>query len=225
MMNFPEIDLKNQNVRIILFVLSVLLFFFNNFETKTLVSILVIFVIINQYTTIKENINKNIIQKSGSSQILLNYNNKIENLLKKIKKYKKKSPYNYKEGMYYWTYFMKTIDLLENHELYNYNQYFENAYLYLKKSTNLFQALGVEADERKYIDALKFNDFKNSKDLMEITDVAKELYQEGYSIMYNLSLRLNEKWKKDPHVFNKEIVFDHPVPLNTMASEHYDYYQ
>ena len=225
MMNFPEIDLKNQNVRIILFVLSVLLFFFNNFETKTLVSILVIFVIINQYTTIKENINKNIIQKSGSSQILLNYNNKIENLLKKIKEYKKKSPYNYKEGMYYWTYFMKTIDLLENHELYNYNQYFENAYLYLKKSTNLFQALGVEADERKYIDALKFNDFKNSKDLMEITDVAKELYQEGYSIMYNLSLRLNEKWKKDPHVFNKEIVFDHPVPLNTMASEHYDYYQ
>ena len=223
-MNFPEIDLKNQNVRIILFVLSVLLFFFNNFETKTLVSILVIFVIINQYTTIKENINKNIIQKSGSSQILLNYNNKIENLLKKIKKYKKKSPYNYKEGMYYWTYFMKTIDLLENHELYNYNQYFENAYLYLKKSTNLFQALGVEADERKYIDALKFNDFKNSKDLMEITDVAKELYQEGYSIMYNLSLRLNEKWKKDPHILNKEIVYLHPHPNDNYLTDQYDYY-
>ena len=77
MMNFPEIDLKNQNVRIIFFALSVLLFFFNNFETKTLVSILVIFVIINQYTTIKKNINENIIQKSGNSQILLNYNNKI----------------------------------------------------------------------------------------------------------------------------------------------------
>ena len=225
MMNFPEIDLKNQNVRIIFFALSVLLVFFNNFETKTLVSILVIFVIINQYTTIKKNINENIIQKSGNSQILLNYNNKIENLLKKIKEYKKKSPYNYKEGMYYWTYFMKIIDLLENHELYNYNQYFDNAYMYLKKSTNLFQALGVEADEKKYIDALKYNDFKNSKDLMEITGTAKKLYQEGYSIMYNLSLRLNKKWKENPHVFNKEIIFDHPVPLNTMASEHYDYYQ
>ena len=63
MMNFPEIDLKNQNVRIIFFALSVLLFFFNNFETKTLVSILVIFVIINQYTTIKKNINENIKMK------------------------------------------------------------------------------------------------------------------------------------------------------------------
>ena len=56
MINFPEIDLKNKNIRIIIFVLSLLLFFLNNFETKTLVSILVLFVIINQYSTIKENI-------------------------------------------------------------------------------------------------------------------------------------------------------------------------
>ena len=42
---------------------------------------------------------------------------------------------------------------------------------------NLFQALGVEAEERKYIDAAKYNDFENSKDLMEITYVVKELYQ------------------------------------------------
>ena len=45
MINFPEIDLKNKNIRIIIFVLSLLLFFLNNFETKTLVSILVLFVI------------------------------------------------------------------------------------------------------------------------------------------------------------------------------------
>ena len=225
MMNFPEIDLKNQNVRIIFFVLSVLLFFFNNFETKTLVSILVIFVIINQYTTIKKNINENIIQKSGNSQILLNYNNKIENLLKKIKEYKKKSPYNYKEGMYYWVLFMKNIDLLEDNNLYNYNHYFENASYYLQKSMNLFQAFGVEAEERKYIDATKYNDFENSKDLMEITNVVNELYQESYSIMYNLSLRLNKKWKENPHVFNKEIIFDHPMPFEKNSSKHFDYYQ
>ena len=225
MINFPEIDLKNKNIRIILFILSLFLFFLNNFETKTLVSILVLFVIINQYSTIKENIETKVVNHKEKAPLLLNYNNKIERLLKKIKKYKKKSPYNYKEGMYYWVQFMKNIDLLEDHNLYNYNQYFDNAYHYLQKSMNLFQALGVEAKERKYIDAAKYNDFENSKDLMDITKVVNELYQESYLILYNLSLRLNKKWKEDPHIMNKEIVFDHPIPFDKNALEHYDYYQ
>ena len=225
MIHFPEIDLKNKNIRVIIFIIAIFLFFLNNLEIKTLVSILVIFVIITQYSTIKENIDQKIINQKETSDLLLNYNNKIENLLKKIKKYKNRSPYNYKEGMYYWVHFMKNIDLLEDHNLYNYNQYFDNAYTYLKRSTNLFQALGVEAKERKYIDAAKYNDFENSKDLMEITSVVKELYQEGYSILYNLSLRLNKKWKENPHIMNKEIVFDHPLPNDTMDSKNFDYYQ
>ena len=126
MIHFPEIDLKNKNIRVIIFIIAIFLFFLNNFEIKTLVSILVIFVIINQYTTIKENIDKRIINKKETSPLLLNYNNKIENLLKKIKKYKKRSPHNYKEGMYYWVHFMKNIDLLEDHNLYNYNHYFDS---------------------------------------------------------------------------------------------------
>ena len=225
MIHFPEIDLKNKNIRVIIFILAILLFFFNNFETKTLVSILVIFVIINQYSITKTNIHKKLINKKGENPLLLNYNNKIENLLKEIKKYKKKSPHNYKEGMYYWVYFMKNVDLLEDNNLYNYNQYFENAYFYLQKSMNLFQALGVEAKERKYIDATKYNDFQNSKDLMEITKVVKELYQESYLILYNLSLRLNKKWRADPHIMNKEIIFNHPVPFDKNVSHHYDFYQ
>ena len=225
MIHFPEIDLKDKNMRVMLFILVLLLFFFNNFEIKTLVSILVIIVIINQYTIIKENISTKIMNKKGKNPLLLNYNNKIENLLKKVKKFRKKSPHNYKEGMYYWVHFMKNLDLLENDNLYNYNQYFENAYHYLQKSTNIFQALGVEAKERKYIEAAKYNDFVDSKELMEITGVAQELYQEGYSILYNISLRLNKKWRENPHVMNKEIVFEHPTPFDKSSSFHYDYYQ
>ena len=50
---------------------------------------------------------------------------------------------------------MKTIDLLENHELYNYNQYFENAYLYLKKSTNLFKALNFAKEKFNTLDVIE----------------------------------------------------------------------
>ena len=45
--------------------------------------------------------------------------------------------------MYYWVQFMKNIDLLEDDDLYHYNDYFENVQNYLQKSVNLFQSLGT----------------------------------------------------------------------------------
>ena len=185
MINFTEIDLKNKN-RIIIFILSLFLLFLNHFETKTLVSILVMIILINQYSSLKENIGTKLINNKQKSPPLINYNNKIEGLLNEIKKYKKMSRYNYKRGMHYWYQFVKAIDLLENDDLYNYNQYFENAFYYLRISTNIFQSFGVEAEERNYIDAIKYNDLEVSKDMMNITKVVKELYKDGYLILYNL---------------------------------------
>ena len=222
MINFPEIDLKNKNIRVLFFISILLLFFLNRLETNTLLSIIVMIVLINYYTETKHILKNKVISKKDS--VLLNYNNKIENLLKIIKKYKKKSPHNFKEGMYYWVHFMKNIDLLENDNLYNYNDFFDKAVLYLEKSMNLFQSLGIEADERKYIDALKYNDFQNSKDLMELTEAVQKLYKESHMILYNLSLRLNKKWKENPNIFNKEIIYNHPHPNDKYSSEHYDYY-
>ena len=224
MINFTEIDLKNKNNRIIIFILSLFLLFLNHFETKTLVSILVMIILINQYSSLKENIGTKLINNKEKSPPLINYNNKIEGLLNEIKKYKKMSRYNYKRGMHYWYQFVKTIDLLENDDLYNYNQYFENAFYYLRISTNIFQSFGVEAEERNYIDAIKYNDLEVSKDMMNITKVVKELYKEGYLILYNLSLRLNKKWEENPHILNKEIIFNHPLPFDKTSTNNYDYY-
>ena len=224
MINFPEIELKDKNILIIIFVITLMLFFFNYLDIKVLISILVIFYIINQYPTLKKNINENILDKNKKSKIPIKYNHKISKLLSKLKKYKKKSPYNYKQGMYYWTQFMKLIDLLEDDNLHHYNQYFENAHQYLQKATNTIQSLGVEAEERKYIQALKFNDFEDSKDLSKISKISKQLYQEGYLLLYNLSLRLNQKWEISPSVFNKQIVLDHPLPNDKYLSNHFDFY-
>ena len=224
MINFTEIDLKNKNNRIIIFILSLFLLFLNHFETKTLVSILVMIILINQYSSLKENIGTKLINNKEKSPPLINYNNKIEGLLNEIKKYKKMSRYNYKRGMHYRYQFVKAIDLLENDDLYNYNQYFENAFYYLRISTNIFQSFGVEAEERNYIDAIKYNDLEVSKDMMNITKVVKELYKEGYLILYNLSLRLNKKWEENPHILNKEIIFNHPLPFDKTSTNNYDYY-
>lgn len=222
MINFPEIDLKNEKIRVIIFVLSVMLFFFSQFNEKTLLSIIVIFIVINYYASTQKTIKDKVITKK--SPLLLNYNNKIERLLKKIKKFKKQSPHNYKEGMYNWVQFMKNIDRLEDDTLHNYNQYFDNAVNYLHRSVNLFQSLGTEAEERRMIDATYYNEYIDSKDLMEHTKTVQELYQESHEILYNLSLRLNEKWKKDPHILNKEIVYLHPHPNDNYLTDQYDYY-
>ena len=79
MINFPEIDLKNTDIRVLIFILSLFLFFFNRFELKTLVSIIVVFLIINYYSETKKILKEKMLLKNKN--ILLNYNNKIENLL------------------------------------------------------------------------------------------------------------------------------------------------
>ena len=221
MIHMPEIDLKNRKVMITIFILCILLFLLGNIDIKTIVSIIVIFYLFNQYDDFKKNINKNVLTKKET--IPIRYTYEITELLKKLKKYKKKDPEIHQQGMYYWVKFTKTLDLLEDEELFNYTQYFENAHFYLQKSTNHFQSLGVSSKERKYIDGLKFHDFTNSKDLMYISHLSKQLYNEGYQLLYNLSLRLNKRWEKRPNPYNKEIILDHPLPYDKSTTS-YDFY-
>ena len=77
MINFPEIDLKNKNTLVTIFILTILLFFLNFLEVKALVSILVVFILVNQYSTLKKNVDQKIIDQGNKTEPLLNYNNKI----------------------------------------------------------------------------------------------------------------------------------------------------
>ena len=58
---------------------------------------------------------------------------------------------------------------------------------------------------------------------MKITKISKDLYQEGYLLLYNLSLRLNKRWEENPNIYNKQIIFDHPYPYDD-NNEHFNFY-
>ena len=58
---------------------------------------------------------------------------------------------------------------------------------------------------------------------MEISKLSKDLYKEGYQLLYNLSLRLNKRWEDRPSQYNKQIVLDHPLPYDKETTS-YDFY-
>jgi hypothetical protein len=222
MIQFPELDLKNTKIRIILFFLAMLFLFISNFSTNNLLSIVVILLLINQFSEVKEKIDNHVIKKQ--EKIAVRYNNKIDDLLQKIKKFRKFSPQSYKSGYHFWKRFIQEITILENQELHNYNHHFDKAHYYLQKSINSFHSIGVAVSEEKYIDALEFHEFTNSKRLKEISRLSKELYSEGYHILHELSLRYNKQWIKNPSIHNKEIVIDYPLPHDREKDRYYDFF-
>jgi hypothetical protein len=220
MINFPEIDLKDRTILIVIFIFSIVLLFFQYFETKFLLGLLVFLYLINEYPNIQKNVKNNILKEKKNES--LNYNHKISEILKDLKKYKKKNRDTYHHGIYYWKLFIKNIHILENDRLEHYNQYFDNSFLYLKKSVNYFQSISVSIRERTLIDGIKMNDYTNAKNTKEISDLSRELYKEGYLLLYNISLRLNKKWENNPNINNKQIILDHPLPND--INDSFDFY-
>ena len=180
-------------------------------DIKYIVIILLAFFVLNDYNNIKKKI-INLVKPDKREKI--EYTDKISDLLKKLKKYEKSSKNQYLKGLYYWKKFIKKVKKLENYKLLNFNQYFDKAFDYLKQSVNNFHSINVDVKERTLLHGIKLGDYTNAKKTKEVSKLAKELYNEGYLILYNLSLRLNERWKENPNINNKQIIFDHPLAFN-----------
>jgi len=203
-----------------LFILFIGISLIQLFDLKIIVSIIVLVLIIINY--------KSVIQSTDTSEqtkkeIKINeisddmyYNTKIHDLLIRLKMFKKYNKVSYKSGVIYMRKFFKTIHILEKDKITNYNQYFENAHLYLKSSINHFQSITVSLPERTMIDALKYGDYEPTRKANELGAICKELYNECYYILVNLSIKLNEKWLENPTTYTKEI------ELNTDRVEHYN---
>lgn len=219
MIYLPEINLRNKKTIIIISLVTLLILFFSKLENNILLGLIVIIALITQLNKINDNLNSLFDKKEKT----YNYNNKIENILKEFRKYKYKSPYNYNKAMKYWKKFIKTLYILEDDKLENYNHYFEDAHNYLINSVNMFHSFVADTDEMELVDGMKYGDYENTKEMNNISYLTKELYHEGYTLLYNLSLRLNKKWEKDPNTNNKEIVYGYPQPYDK-KSKSYDFY-
>lgn len=196
------------------------LFLMYYLDIKYVLIIFVALYIYRDYDNIKEKINSSL-KIDKKSEIL--YNSKIENILNKLQKYKKKYKKQYESGMYYWNKFIKMIKILEDNSLQNYNHYFDRAFDYLKQSVNSFQSISISVSERELINGIKFGDYTNAKNTKKISSLSKDLYESGYSLLYNLSLKLNERWKQNPNINNSPIVLDHPLDYDKEISS-YDFY-
>ena len=209
MINLPRINITNNKTVLIIFFVGIIFYILNYLDVNKTVTMIFIILFFVYYDKVIKNTNKFFFRNKGRDE---NYNNRIEELLNDFKEYKYISPYRYNEGYNMWKEFIHLLNKLESEDLYNYNQYFDNAHFYLKKSCNIFMGMSTESKERKYIDGMEYGDFENSKELKRISGIIRELYSEGYILLYNLSLRLNKKWEEDPNIHNKEIIFNVPEP-------------
>jgi len=213
------IDLFSKEVIIIIGVFIILYLVFDNFDIKMIVSILVILYFFKEYyKDFKEKTLDIIDNKNNEKKFYKNYNPDIEGKYKELKKYRKINKQNYQEGTHYWKLFMKQIKILEHKDLFNYSHYFDKADMYLNKSVNSFQGMVVSSPEKTLVDGIKYGNYEYSKDLSKII---KDLYKEGYLLLYNFSLRYNEKWKQDPNIYNKQIILDYPVPNKNSDDKEY----
>ena len=214
-------ELLNKELMIIIGSIVVLCLLLQNFDLKIIVILLVILYFFKEYYKDFKNKTKDIIEnKNDANKFYKDYNLEIEKVLNGLKKYKKNNKQNYSEGLHDWKLFMKQIKVLEHKDLFNYSQYFDKAEMYLKKSVNSFQGIIISLEEKNLLDGIKYNNYDYSKDL---SNLIKDLYKQGYLLLYNLSLRYNEKWRKDPNTFNKQIILDYPFP-NDIDNDNHEYF-
>lgn len=194
----------------IIIALGLLLMYY--LDIKYVLIILVFFFILKDYDNIKNkvlNITKK--EKISNKRPSTYYNSNTEYILNKFKKYSKKHKIQYERGIFYWSKFIKTLKILEDKSLKNPNQYFDRAFDYLKQSVNNFNSISSSVKERKLINGIKFNNFTPGKRTKAVSELSKKLYKEGYLLLYNLSLDINKRYFKNPNIYTKEIILDHPL--------------
>ena len=109
--------IQNHNMQVNIFILFICILLIQLFDTKIIISLVVVIYIFINYDTIKVlgNTDKQIKEdvKKGDISDDLYYNTILHDLLIQLKKYKKYNKVSYKDGVKYMRKFFKTIKILE----------------------------------------------------------------------------------------------------------------
>tara|TARA_B100000902_G_C27111389_1_gene813760 strand:+ start:231 stop:908 length:678 start_codon:yes stop_codon:yes gene_type:complete len=211
------------NMESYLFILAISSACIYYLDIKVILILIILFIlcvdsqtIMGKLMEIKGGPKEKIIQNNQQFKRELSISPSIQTILQSLKKYKKYNPITFKEGYQYIKLFIFTINDLERDDISHPRQYFENAYVYLHKSINLFQSISISVPEEAYIHTLKYNKREPNKLSNEIGKLCKELYNECYYLLYNLSLRHNQDWFENPDRHK------HEIQMGINESNHYE---
>lgn len=149
--------------------------------------------------------NHTIIENNMRRKQQINIHPSIQSIIDELSQYKKYNPTSYKEGLKNIQLFSLLLSDLEKDNIYHWKHFFENAKLYLTKSVNSFQSIGISVPEENYSDILKYNERKPSKIQSNIGDLCKKLYLRGNHLLVNISDRLNKKMEDDINIYHGPI--------------------
>jgi hypothetical protein len=202
------------NIKFLIIIVVILLLAAQYLETNTIFMISILFFILVNYKNIigtiddikrKESRVERVIEDNHRTKREIHFSDELNKYLHKMKKFRKYNPQSYDSGYNYMKMFIYIIHDLEKDDISHPKQYFENAQLYLKKSLNLFQSIGLSVPEENMIHALKYNKFESNKLSNRIGKLCKKIYKHCFYILYNLSLRFNEDFFEKPDIYKCEI--------------------
>jgi hypothetical protein len=204
--------LHNRKNNSVYFILVIFILCMGFIDTKYIISLAVVLFIFLNMSDIK----KNIIQGEGLDHEFFYYNEKIHDLVEKLRHYRRYNITAYDKGSRYLRKFFKLIHKIERVDIIHAKQSFENAEYYFNRAINTYQSMTISIKEKSYIEHLSYPDDLRS---VKIGRICKELYKECYLLLWNLSKKINEK--------NKENLDRYKTYFNygTDITESYDKYK
>lgn len=213
------------NIKVLIIVIIIIILLFQNVNINIILIsgfLLNLFLYHKEIINILKDISKSeknyekIIEDNKREKKEIIFDTEIDKIISKLNKYRKYNRTSYDKGLKHIKMFMILLHDLERKDISHPRQYFENAELHLKESLNNFQSLSISVPEEKFIHVLKYNKFEQTKLGNRIGKLCKRLYKHCYYLLYNLSLRLNEDWIKNPNMYKTEITYNYQMvkPLN-----------
>lgn len=223
------------NIKVLILLSIIFIIFSRYLNSKILLSILIIIGLLLYHKDIysilvdikkEETPVEKIIEDNKRKKKELALDSELDKIIKKLHKYRKYNTNAYDDGYKNIKMFIHQVHDLEKDNMKHPKNYFENAQYHLENALNHFQSISISVPEETYIDGLKTNNFETTKLGNKIGKLCKRLHKHCYYMLYNLSMRFNEDWKKDPNIHKGEITLnsENVKEINNNLNYHWNMY-